>query len=659
MKKIIVLLMGLVIFFVPFGSAFAYTGGLLHGKSLNRGADDNSIGTVFNQSTDGNETTSFGMGSKGYTTDTFWYEFASPVSIASIATKFSPSGNITVTMYDSKGTSIYSNEVSNTNGSKADFSSVKNDVKKIAFSNNSSATYAVYELDVFAPVPLGESLTNFSVSETGQVSSFSWDKVLSPSSIPFTLTGTGSPSYTQEHAVLEFTNPVSISQVDLDVTLMSTNQAFVYFYDVNKTQLGGALSYTASGIKNTNQTGIKYIRIQSSDSSKNVTVNSMKIYGAQDKNYQNISNFIVTGTHDQVSMTWDIPSGNPDFTGTKIYKNGEFLKSVDSSTKTFTDSNVSADTNYTYKITAVYSDGHETAGISKSVTTKSTPPPDRDGDGIPDDEDEFPDDPTNVGEVKNLEITTTYKSANLSWVLPKSENLQHVNIYRETLTQETSYMDKLINGNTVYAAGEKIFETNGTYFNDYTVEPGTEYEYKVTTTSVEGVESEGVTARTTTPGKPLVDFEEVSLPFSVKDLLLSGNGLLWIIGPFILLALAFLLVPKLRNLILGAFRKDSKASSEAAERRTKAEAIQKMERQEEKEFRTAREPKSERVEVAPKPNREPKEIKQPRIREPKERIRTAKLTRERIREPRAPRASREPRAPRERTRKPRDRRGIS
>ncbi|WP_197204154.1 hypothetical protein [Cytobacillus firmus] len=377
--------------------------------------------------------------------------------------------------------------------------------------------------------------------------------------------------------------------------------------------------------------------------------------------HDEISNLVLIPSHNEVFMSWSIPSGNSNFTGAKIYKGGQLLTTVDKNTSSFIDKDVLGNTSYTYKVTALYDDGYETAGVSKELTT-SAPPPDRDGDGIPDSEDAYPDDPTNTpppveaGEVENLEITTTYKSANLSWVLPKTENLQHVNIYRETLTQETSFMDNLINGKRAYAASEKIFETNGTYFNDYTVKPETEYKYTITTTSVDGVESEGVTATTTTPVKPAITFEELSLPFSVKDLISSGNGLLWIVGPFILLALAFMLIPKLRNLIFGAFRKYSKGTSEASERRTKVETIQKMESQDTKEFRTDREPKSERVEVAPKPIREPKELKQPRIRETKERKRIPKLSRERIREPRATRASREPR---ERTRKPRDRREWS
>lgn len=658
MKKLIVLLMALVIFFVPFGSAFAYTGGLLHGKAVNRGSDASNIQDSPNSATDGNETAGAFLGANGSATDTLWYEFSQPVDLNAYQIK--ASGNVQLKAVKSDGTIINVSDFPNVGGVKTTMGTTY--VKKVYLQNITSGIVTVFEFDVFGTVAtpsaskgdwkLGGNYTSGTVqtgltdNNTSTYSEISpWGQ--STDTLWADLTNAKVNSITVKHASYSNTS-------NLKVRLLDSNTQIIFEGSLSS----NATSTTFNPVYKGSATKILIANTSSSEWYR-VTDISLVLSYEGEKTYDELSNLTLSATHDAINLNWDNPSSNADFTGTKIYKNGTFLKSVDSSTKTFTDSNVSAETNYTYKVTAVYSDGHETAGISKSVTTKPPPPPDRDGDGIPDDEDEYPDDPTNTpppveaGEVKNLEITTTYKSANLSWVLPKSENLQHVNIYRETLTQETSFMDKLINGKTVYAAGEKIFETNGTYFNDYTVEPGTEYEYKVTTTSVDGVESEGVTGRTKTPGKPLIDFEEVSLPFSVKDLLLSGNGLLWIIGPFILLALAFLLVPKLRNLILGAFRKDSKGSSEAAERRTKAEAIQKMERQEAKEFRTAREPKSERVEVAPKPTKEPKEIKQPRIREPKERIRTAKLTRERIREPRAPRA------PRERTRKPRDRRGIS
>jgi hypothetical protein len=51
-----------------------------------------------------------------------------------------------------------------------------------------------------------------------------------------------------------------------------------------------------------------------------------------------------------------------------------------------------------------------------------------------------------------------------------------------------------------------------------------------------------------------VDFTGVTLPFSVTDLVTSGNALLALVGTFVLLGLAFRFVPKLITLIGQAFR---------------------------------------------------------------------------------------------------------
>ena len=50
-----------------------------------------------------------------------------------------------------------------------------------------------------------------------------------------------------------------------------------------------------------------------------------------------------------------------------------------------------------------------------------------------------------------------------------------------------------------------------------------------------------------------IDFTGVTLPFSVTDLVGSGNALLGLVGSFVLLALAFIFVPKLITLIRQSF----------------------------------------------------------------------------------------------------------
>lgn len=51
-----------------------------------------------------------------------------------------------------------------------------------------------------------------------------------------------------------------------------------------------------------------------------------------------------------------------------------------------------------------------------------------------------------------------------------------------------------------------------------------------------------------------LDFAGVTLPFTPNDLLTAGVALLGVVGGFVLLALAFKVVPKLISLVVGAFR---------------------------------------------------------------------------------------------------------
>lgn len=50
-----------------------------------------------------------------------------------------------------------------------------------------------------------------------------------------------------------------------------------------------------------------------------------------------------------------------------------------------------------------------------------------------------------------------------------------------------------------------------------------------------------------------LDFAGITLPFAASDLLTAGVSLLGVVGAFVLLGLAFKVVPKLVSLIVGAF----------------------------------------------------------------------------------------------------------
>jgi hypothetical protein len=201
-----------------------------------------------------------------------------------------------------------------------------------------------------------------------------------------------------------------------------------------------------------------------------------------------ISDLIFDADYKTIKFSWVNPT-KTEFDGIKIFRNDVPVVTLERSINTFNDFGLTASTTYKYKFVAIYTDGYETNGIA--ITPKTTLPPP-------------------VEKVKGVNVSTTYNRVNLSWTLPEQEGLKHVNIYREKIEEEPGFFESIfsLSGTKVYAAEPKtkIFETNGTYFNDLTVIPSSEYEYTLTTQTVDGRESEGVNvnAKTTEEPKPVL-----------------------------------------------------------------------------------------------------------------------------------------------------------
>jgi len=536
MKKILIMLLA-VLLFLPTINTFAYTGGLLNGKNIYIGSSPTHQYTITGNVTDNNTTTTYReIGASGSNEDVFWYAFPTPIEIDQYQIKAAGTAlNFRIHFFDEFNNIIETIQPNNIDSIKSN-NLVNGLVKKVALENISSSVRAVYEFDVFN-------------------------------------SGTSQPII----------------------------------------------------------------------------------------NHETISDLLETHNYNTVNLSWVNPTAT-GFTGTIIKQNGVEVTQLPKTTSSYSINNLNENTTYNYEIIAKYSDGVNSAPLSKSVTTDSAPLP-----------------PEPVGEVIDLSATATHERVNLSWTLPESEELKHVNIYRDTVI-ETSLLDTLLGTSRAYAAETKIFETNGTYFNDLTVDEQTTYEYTLTTTSTAGVESEGVTTEVTTPeapapeivgggyekdpltgdftyywtepiegevkvlvggteyrkvaastkqivipasemkytafGDPNVtlipidsDGDEgapikpplngegsadsignVDIPFSASELLKSGMGLFIIIAPFVLLALSFLLVPKLRFLIVQAFTK--KEHREERKRRFESETRERKERQQRE--RTEREQRAQR-----------------------------------------------------------------
>ncbi|GEM02000.1 hypothetical protein SAMN05421839_12537 [Halolactibacillus halophilus] len=197
---------------------------------------------------------------------------------------------------------------------------------------------------------------------------------------------------------------------------------------------------------------------------------------------KDIENLTTIQTYLQASFTYDLPT-DEDFSHVKIYQDDVLI--ADNVTDTsYTVKNLDYGGIYNFKFTTVDETGNESEGVTEKVTI-ATP---------------------ELEEIKQVNAEASHDRVDLSWSLPETEYFEHVNIYRKKVSDVQTF--SLLSVDEY----DPLFETNGTYFNDLTVEEQTTYDYKLTT-EFQGLESEGVTVQATTLVAPPPelggqDFEE-------------------------------------------------------------------------------------------------------------------------------------------------------
>lgn len=239
-----------------------------------------------------------------------------------------------------------------------------------------------------------------------------------------------------------------------------------------------------------------YVRIHyATDFDTTTTISEFDVAGKSDVTNIQVANI----TAHTADIAWVNPtniSGGVTHVSTDIYYDGAVQANVPTTQTSYKLTNLKSNTNYTVHVLARYSDG--TSVIRRTTNSKS-----------------FTTALEDPKEISAVDVKAEYNRVNLSWVLPEQDIFKHVNIYR-TKIEEPGIMSYLA-GSTVYAAeaGTKIFETNGTYFNDLTVEPESTYEYTLTTQTTDGRESEGVTVQATTSEEPVPVME--GLAYTVNE----------------------------------------------------------------------------------------------------------------------------------------------
>lgn len=221
----------------------------------------------------------------------------------------------------------------------------------------------------------------------------------------------------------------------------------------------------------------------------------------------------------EVDLSWTNPR-DPIFSGVVIYRNG--INIGHSNGTTFTDSNVKSSTTYLYTIKAISTEDLETDGVSVQTSTPAE----------------------TIPVITGATVTKTDNGDYLySWDNPSTGTLKIL-------------------------VGGQLYETVPASQKKVTI-PAKDMKYDFMgnpQVSMIPISQTGLTGDVTYPDSSSVG---TKIPFSVSDLISSGNSLLWVVAPFLLLALAFLFVPKLRRLLFSAFGK--KNSGEVKTRRTEQE----------------------------------------------------------------------------------------
>jgi hypothetical protein len=449
-KKFLPLLIAITMFLVPFGSAFAYTDakqttpGFLQGKLP---SSSNGVTTSnFASLTDNN------INTMGVTFDAredyIEFTFSTPVTINKTYYKSSVYADFELLNSNrSVLKSVSLGDGARTDGNFLTFADVP-DVKymKVKWAGNGS----IYEVDAYGFAPMVKTdVTNVDVN-----------------------------TVTKNNANVVWSNPTGYSGVT---------------YDGAKIYLNGVLKATASptdtsySLANLTPNTNNIVKVTASYSDGSQTIGMTKNFKTNE--IPNITDLNQSGSHKTVVFSWKNPD-DPEYDGVKIYRDGILLEVVAKGISTFTDNSVTPLTTYSYTFISFDSNDFEGSGVSSSITTKPLPP---------------------VKTVQDVNVSTTHNRVNLSWNLPDQEGLKHVNIYREKIKKELGFFESIfsLSGTKVYAAGSnKIFETNGTYFNDLTVVPDSEYEYILTTQIDDGRESEGVTIVAETKEEPVPVIKE-------------------------------------------------------------------------------------------------------------------------------------------------------
>ncbi|WP_298737669.1 fibronectin type III domain-containing protein [uncultured Chitinophaga sp.] len=565
-----------------------YSGGLLDGKTMNKGSDETNSYITTLAATDNVETTSVSFTSYGGNQDTLWYEFSSPVSINGY--RLNSNIRLRILAYDSNGLQIYAIDTVYDGSLKtANWSNVK----KVAFVNISSNIATLYELNVYgtstAPPPVPSNLEGSAVD--GKVN-LTWEAVTAADLAGYNVYVDGmkinsSPIWQASYAASVSNNvnhTIQITSIDMDGNESAKSQPVYSYFDTispiapigltsnpagdHSTQLQWTANtepdlagynvyqddaqinksivipneYMVTDLEDNRTYSFKVTAI---DTSSNESPKSAAVTYYMDASApQPPSGLSGTAGTTKVTLTWLVPP-DEDLDSYNVYQGGVLIKS-NVKDNSFEVDGLTPDTLYNYTVRAVDQSGNE--------STNSNP----------------------------LSIRTEIKPSNIPNNVTAKAKDQSITIKWDAVADATAYK--------IYRNDEALATTSETSYLDENLTNGVVYAYRISSI-IDGAEGEASNAVHARPGKQL-DLGSSNQLNSVLDIIQTTFSFLGKYKLYIVLVLGLFFSRWIFEFMAWLFRKMLPRSKE--EKQRAAEQKQPKQRQplspEEKE-RRARERK--------------------------------------------------------------------
>lgn len=267
------------------------------------------------------------------------------------------------------------------------------------------------------------------------------------------------PSWTKLQ--INFDSPIAINEFYISYSGYDGAAAFLYFYDSSGKEIFFQRPYSGTGYKKitvVQNVSRIMLRFQTGYSTN---LKEFEVYAVQPP--PDVTQIVTLPFENKMEISWTNPT-DENFSGVEIYRNDTKIATVQKSQTKYTDTGLTPDTQYKYRIVALYNGGNTSLGVvfyARTLERDETPP----------------------AEIRNLKSYVYADRIKFTWENPDDVDFYEVRIYRDGKQIATAV-------------------TPATQFTDYDLQEHTTYTFVFHSVDTNGNVSPGVSVTETTKGRP-------------------------------------------------------------------------------------------------------------------------------------------------------------